>query len=92
MEQKVSALLQQQQQHALHGLHSRYFVVVYSAMEQSKMLMEMQQPVQGMEETVPTVENQENYTAHTHFTPEEVKAAWQPDPEVSDNHLAWKVL
>jgi uncharacterized protein YqiB (DUF1249 family) len=52
-------------------------------MAQSKMLMEMQQPVQGMEETVPTVENQENYTAHTHFTSEEVKAAWQPDPEVS---------
>lgn len=47
-------------------------------MEQSKMLMEMQQPVQGMEETMPTVENQENYTAHTHFTPEEIKTNWEP--------------
>ena len=53
-------------------------VFVCSAMEQSKMLMEMQQPVQGMEETVPIVENQENYTAHTHFTPEEVKTNWEP--------------
>lgn len=51
---------------------------VCSAMEQSKMLMEMQQPVQGMEETMPTVENQENYTAHTHFTPEEIKTNWEP--------------
>lgn len=59
-------------------------------MAQSKMLMEMQQPVkekQGMEETVPTVENQENYTAHTHFTPEEVKTDWEPEVGEAALHL-----
>lgn len=57
------------------------------AMSQSRMLMEMRPPNQpspsAMEADIPKPVDQHDYTERTHFTPEEVKAAWQPDPEVS---------
>lgn len=50
------------------------------------MLMEMRPPNQptpsAMESEIPKAVDQQDYTERTHFTPEEVKETWQPDPEV----------
>lgn len=50
-------------------------------MHNAKMLMEMQhhtQPMQQMEEDIPTVTTPPGYTGKTHFTAEEVKDSWVP--------------
>lgn len=53
----------------------------YRTMHNAKMLMEMQhhtQPMQQMEEDIPTVTTPPDYTSKTHFTAEEVKDSWVP--------------